>query len=240
MIDILMTTYYRLDFTKKVIEAIISRTDPFFRLIVVDNGSQDGTREYLQEMEKKYPAYFKRVILLPENVGLQKAKNIGMEYVTTELFVNTDNDCIPPKLAPCWLKQQIELMERNPQFAAISLRPQTLVGVGPIFRDAKEVVENNVAGGSLRLMRTAAVKEVGGWLDDFENRQEEWNICTKLRKAGYKVGYAKELFCYHMFGPGNWGYPKDVKHYHNQSTEIYARDEIVDLETNEPRIRKNE
>lgn len=240
MIDILITTYYRLDFTKKVIEAIISRTDPYYRFIIVDNGSQDGTRDYLQEMQAKYPAYFKRVILLPENVGLQRAKNLGMEYVDTKYFVNTDNDCIPPGLSPCWLQQLEKLMDTHPEFAAISLRPQVLVGVGPIFRDAKEVVENNVAGGSFRIMRTEAVKAVGGWLDDFENRQEEWNICTKLRKAGHKVGYAKELFCYHMFGNGNWGYPKDVKHYHNPSSEIYAKDEEVDELTNEPRIRKNE
>lgn len=238
--DILITTYFRLEFTKKVIQAIMDRTMPFYRLVIVDNGSTDGTREYLQDLQKQYPAFVKKIILLDKNEGLQRAKNLGMEYVDSKYFVNTDNDCIPPKLSPDWLRQLEGLMDKYPEFAAISLRPQILVGVGPIFRDAAEVVENNVAGGSFRIMRTDLVKQVGAWTDEFENRQEEWNICTKLRNAGHKVGYARDLFCYHMFGDGNWGYDKNTKHYHNPASEVYAKDEEYDPETCIPRVRHNE
>jgi GT2 family glycosyltransferase len=245
-IDILMTTYYRLDFTKQVMHNILDRTKcPNYRLIIVDNGSMDGTKEYLQRLKIRYPITVKQIKLLDKNYGLQAAKNIGMEYVTSKYFVNTDNDCLCPKLNPDWITQLYNLMQSFPDFAAIALRPQTLVGVGPIFKDAPEVVSNNVAGGSFRMMRTDLVKKVGGWTDDFENRQEEWNICTKLKNEGYKVGYARDIFCYHMFGTaagglGNWGYAKEINHYHNPKSEIYARDSEYNPETCEPRIRNNE
>jgi GT2 family glycosyltransferase len=240
-IDILLTTYFRFDFTRKVIEHIMDRTrSDSYRLIIVDNGSTDGTREYLQNLKHHNPNQVV-IKLLQKNFGLQVAKNIGMEYVQSSLFVNTDNDCLCPQLTPDWLTQLTQLIEARPDYAAISLRPQILVGVGPIFSVDQDVIENNVAGGSFRIMRTNLVREVGMWQDSFENRQEEWNICTKLRNAGYKVGYAKHLFCYHMFGPGeNWGYSEGIEHYHNPASKIYARDTEYDPITCEPKIHSNE
>lgn len=241
-IDILLTTYFRKDFTKQVIDHIIERTKTPFQFIVVDNGSTDGTREMLKEYEKAHPSLFKRVILLNENKGLERAKMIGLEYVESDLFVNTDNDVLCPLLEPDWLAQLIELMTNHPQYAAISMRPQILVGVGPIFAGARDtVVENNVAGGSLRIMNTGLVKLVGGWRDIFDSRSEEWHICTKLREVGYKVGYARDLFCYHLFGDNeNWGYPDDVKHYHNPHMKAYAKDSQYDPITMMPKIKNNE
>lgn len=239
-IDILMVTYNRRDFTEKAINHIIERTSRPFRLVVVDNASKDGTRGYLQALRKM--GIIDKLLLNNENVGLQKAKNIGLEHIKSELYVDTDNDCLVPapnSFGQDWLSLLEGLMEKYSDFAAISLRPQVLVGVGPIFKDAPEVVENNLAGGSFRIMRKKAVDEVGGWADYFENRAEEWNICTKLRKAGWKVGYCRDIFTYHMFGE-NWGYPTDVNHYHRAGSEIYAKDQDYDPITMVPKIKGNE
>ncbi len=248
-IDILMTTYFRKDFTKKCLDYLIERTKYPFRMIVVDNGSTDGTRELLQDYEKQYPAIFKRVILLNENKGLQASKMIGMDYVESEYFVNTDNDVLPPLLEPDWLSQLLDIIKRNPNYGAISCRPQKMIGVGPIFAGAREVVSNNMAGGHLRIMNTKAVRDVGGWRTDFENRNEEREICGKLIKAGFEIGFATDIRCYHLFGDEedkktqgqpNWGYPADVPHYHREGARIYATDDEVDPITFVPKIKYNE
>lgn len=239
MIDIVLVTYNRLPFTKKTIEHLIVRTKTPFQLIVVDNGSRDGTQDYINSLMPT--GKIKRFIPLPENLGLQRAKNMGFEYVRSDYFVDTDNDCLCPNLDPDWLARLLSLMEDRPDFAAIALRPQILVGVGPIFKDAPEVVQNNVVGGSLRLMRRELVAGAGGWDDAFENRREEWDICGKFRKAGYKVGYTRDIFTYHMFGePGTWGYAPGIEHYHNPASKIYAKDVEYDHETCEPLRRSNE
>lgn len=233
-----MVTYNRLQFTKKVIEHLIERTTSPFRLIIVDNASSDGTMDYLNKI-KADTGLIKRLIPSKINLGLQAAKNLGLEYVESNYFVDTDNDCLCPKLDPDWLARLRSFLDQYPDFAAIALRPQVLVGVGPIFKDAKEIVENNLAGGSFRIMRTQLVREVGGWVNDFENRREEWEICGKLRRKGFKVGYTRDIFTYHMFGE-NWGYDENIPHYHNQASRVYAKDAEYDPITMEPLKHNNE
>lgn len=239
MIDIVMVTYNRLEFTKKTLRAIYNRTKFPYRLIVIDNDSTDGTREYLEEDDRIDVLHFNI-----KNIGLEKALQMGLEEVKSNVFVTTDNDCIPPLLKPCWLKQLYDLFQRHPDYAAIALRPQILIGVGKIFNTDKEVVENNVVGGSFRIMDTKIVKEVGGWSNQFVNNgrgNEEWDICTKLRKAGYKVGYAKNLWTYHMFGKENWGYPKFIDAAKSRSIKTpFFKDIEYNPITCEPKIKNNE
>lgn len=218
MTDIVMVTHNRKDFTVEVLKHLYRNTFSPFRLIIVDNGSTDGTVEELNHVTDEH-----KVILLPENMGLEYAKNLGLNEVQTTRYIDTDNDCLPPLLEPDWLTQINALMDRHPEFGAISMRPQILVGVGKIFDAEHEVAENNVAGGSLRLMDTALVRKVGGWRDEKgQNRSEEWHISGKLRGEGKKVGYARDLFCYHMFGEDHaWGYG-DIDHKHGDRKCAYV------------------
>ena len=65
------------------------------------------------------------------------------------------------------------------------------------------------------MMKTNAVREVGGWDRDEPGRgAEERYICGKLRDAGYKTAFATHIRCLHLFGTkdtDNWGYPKNWK-----------------------------
>lgn len=239
-IDIILVTFNRLEFTKKTLKSIQERTKIPYNLIVVDNNSTDGTRDFLISTEKDY----KKVVLLDENIGLEMALNEGFKYVESDIFVTTDNDCIAPMLEPCWLRRQATLMDFYKDFGAISLRPQVLIGVGPIFNSDKLVVENNVAGGSYRMMRKQLVKHIGGWTKKFENDgrgNEEHDISSKIRQAGFKVGYAKHIWCYHMFGEeGTWGYSKDSNYKMGRYLDRSPEDQEYDLLTCEPKIHSNE
>lgn len=219
MTDIIIVTHNRLEFTNKTLKYLNERTRSPFRLIIVDNASTDGTREVLQSIPAPH-----QVVLLPENLGLEKAKNIGLGYVQSDLFVDSDNDILVPDYDGAdWLQRLTGLMNEHQEFGAIALRPQILVGVGAIFRREGEVVENNVCGGSMRMMRTAVVKAAGAWRDKFTNDSEEWHICGELKKMGYKVGYAKNLFCYHLFGNDNhWGYGGELDRRHGNRECSYT------------------
>lgn len=225
--DIVITSYNRRDFTKKCVQSVLDNTPAgTYRMIVVDNGSSDGTRDWLLDTIKAPHI----VVALNQNLGLQQAKNVGMTLVKSPRFFSCDDDIIVPrdtKAGPMtWMSEMHRLMDENPKFSAISMRPQILVGVGALFRDKPEVVENNVAGGSMRLMDTEAVRSVGAWAKDFENRREEWHISDALRAKGRLVGYARDGWCYHLFGDkvdaGNrWGYVGGVEHYHRTDTTEY-------------------
>lgn len=51
MIDILITTYNRKEFLKKTIESLFEKTKMEFRLFIIDDCSDDGTQDYLRNLE---------------------------------------------------------------------------------------------------------------------------------------------------------------------------------------------
>jgi len=237
-IDIVLVTYNRIEFTKKTISSIIEKTILPYRLIVVDNNSTDGTREFLIDLKKREK--IGQLILNPKNYGLGKALNQGFEFVKSDKFVTVDNDCIA---CNNWLDRMLFLMKCFPKFKAIACRPQVLVGVGEIFKTHILVVENNVCGGSYRLMDRGVVDSVGGWDENFDNfgrGNEEHDICGKIRSLGHKVGYAKNVWCYHLFGEKNWGYDKSIDAAKGRTLNESPKDVDYNPETCEPKQKCNE
>lgn len=64
-----------------------------FEVIVVDDGSEDGTMEMLKVIKTKY-----RLIVLQNerNLGAAKARNIGVKAANSEIIIFSDSDCIVP------------------------------------------------------------------------------------------------------------------------------------------------
>lgn len=218
-IDIVMVTMNRKEFTEKSILYLKERTKTPYRLIVVDNNSTDGTQPFLLNMKEK--GYVQHIILLEENYGIHMAKNYGLALVrSSRYYIDTDNDLLCAKLTPDWLSSLVSLMDKYTNFGAIACRPQVLVGRGGHeFDGPEEVVKFNHLGAHLRIMRTDAVRQVGGWEKTWEaNRNHEDKYISELLKnIGYDVGYAKNVRTWHQFGE-NWGY-KDIpieKHGHNE------------------------
>ncbi len=216
IIDIVMVTYNRLEFTKKAITYLKERTKTPYRLIVVDNNSNDGTQEALFALKQN--GYIQHLILLQENYGIHMAKNYGLALVrSTPYYIDTDNDilCASYPDGKDWVGRLVELMDKYPKFGAITCRPQVLVGRGGReFEVPEEIVKFNHTGAHLRIMRTEVVRQVGGWEKNWTaNRNHEDSfIAARLFDVQYDVGYAKDVRCFHMFGE-NWGYkeiPIDV------------------------------
>lgn len=206
-IDIVVVTFNRLEFTKKMIEYLYSRTETPVRLIVVDNNSTDGTQDFLYEMKKQGKVH--HLILLEENYGIHMAKNYGLALVRSEpYYIDTDNDLLCADLEPDWIERLVALMDKYPNYGAISCRPQVLVGrSGEEFNVDEEVVKFSHVGAHLRIMRTDDVRRAGGWEKTWEAKRnhEDSFIANALSNIGLDVGYAKAVRCFHMFGK-NWGY----------------------------------
>ncbi len=230
-IDIVIVSYFRKDFTWQTLEAIKEYTDTPHRVIVVDNGSDQDTLDIL--WEAKDTGLIDVLLLLDKNHGLEPAKNYALHFVNSSVYVDTDNDILvpPPDKSGDWLSQLNKLLNKDDKLAAVALTPQVFIGATKedIFKNAPEVLERAFVGGSMRLMRTELVREVGGWRSNPKdmneaNRGEERHICSKLNAKGYKVGYARDIDCFHMFGTDEqWGYG-DVEHYHRDMWPIPTDD----------------
>jgi len=118
-IDIIVITFNRIIYIKKFLEMLHLATDYPFRLIVVDNGSTDGTREWLRRMRRAGLVY--KNVFNKENKKMAAAFTEGFKHVESEYFITTQDDIIPPygkKL--CWLTCLLYTIRNNPEFASIN------------------------------------------------------------------------------------------------------------------------
>jgi len=232
--DLLLVTWNRPKLTEMTLRSIKQNTTKgTYKLIVIDNNSDEETKTVL----KKYrdDGTIDMLFLNKENIGLEGARQQGLEMVWSDYFVCIDNDILAPKKEfrfagyqhTDWLQKLTILMDRHPEYGAISARTQVMIGTGNIFdgHENEEIVEFPHPGGSLRIMRTEAVKDVGGWDRKAPGRgSEERYICGKLNEAGHKTGFAVKVKCLHLFGDKDtdrWGYSKDWKPEDTGHSDVY-------------------
>lgn len=90
MISIVIPTYKRLSSLKKCLDSVISQAAPGMELVVVDDFSQDGTKEYLQELAGRYS--FVKPSFNPKNCGVNYSRNRGIELASQKFILFLDND----------------------------------------------------------------------------------------------------------------------------------------------------
>jgi GT2 family glycosyltransferase len=221
-IDIVLTTWQRERITELTLDALHKNTQTPNRLIIVDNGSNTVS-------QSRYCSVADVYVKMGRNMGLEYAKWLGMQFVESRYFISMDNDILVYKYDdPDWLQKLVTLMDQNPDYGGITLRPQVLIGTGNIFEGKTEdIIPFQHAPGYARIMRTQWVKDVGAWSDKRPLRgHEEYWIGDKFRERGIKQGFANHVKCWHMFGDDNtdkWGYSKWMRpeeHGHNEVAGI--------------------
>jgi len=96
LMSIVILNWNRAHYTKQTLECIIEKTTVPHELIFVDNGSVDGTREYLKSMEHKTNA--ERVIYQfnNKNLGVAGGRNSGLIHASGDYLVTIDDDVTVP------------------------------------------------------------------------------------------------------------------------------------------------
>lgn len=103
-----MTTYNRGSLIRESIQSVINQTYHHWELIVVDDGSTDGTKEIIRNFNDDRIKY-----LYTEHTGfLGKAKNIGLRQVAGDLIAFQDSDDL---WRPDKLEFQMKLLKNNPE-----------------------------------------------------------------------------------------------------------------------------
>ena len=174
---IIIPTYNALEYTKKCLSSLRMATHFPHEIIVVDNGSSDGTLEYIEQQKDV------RLIKTGQNLGYAGACNVGMPTSTSEYVVLTNNDII---FTPGWLAQLVETAELNPRIGLVG--PITNLAAGPhreMLRSYKNDLEMLMQAAELRKRNHGLVHEVP-WLVFF---------CTLIKRCVYeKIGKLDESF----------------------------------------------
>ena len=107
---IIIPNYNGLSFMEPCFEALDRQTTKDFKILVVDNGSTDGSVEWLKE--KQIPSIF-----LPENTGFSGAVNVGIKAADTPYVILLNNDT---KVAPHYVEALERAMDRSEKIFSVS------------------------------------------------------------------------------------------------------------------------
>jgi len=136
LVSIIMLTFNALQYTKKCINSIFKHTKEPFELIVVDNGSTDGTVAYLEaetggrrteaggrkkkgkgkKKKSGKPEIRIKIIKNRENLGFAAGNNQGMAVAKGNYILLMNNDIV---VTPGWLTRMMACAERNPQIGIV-------------------------------------------------------------------------------------------------------------------------
>lgn len=90
MISIVMPVYNAENYLKKSIESILKQTYPAWEMIIVDNGSEDGSLQICREYSKNEDRI--QVLHQYQNKGVSVARNLGLEKATGDYVTFLDAD----------------------------------------------------------------------------------------------------------------------------------------------------
>lgn len=180
----------------------VRRMEGSFETIVVDDGSEDGTAEFVEET---YP--WVRVLKL-DPCGLSAARNEGAAFSKGDVLAFTDDDCEPDRE---WLVR-LERVFADGRFAAAggpNLPPgprtweEAVVCAAPgapshVMLDDEEA--EHLPGCNIAVTQ-AAFDAVGGFDSQFQTAGDDVDFCWRLRAAGFRLGFAPGAFVWHWRRP---------------------------------------
>ncbi len=208
-ISIIILSYNKLEMTKACIESIRKNNLPSsYDLIVVDNASDDGSKEWLEKQDDI------KLICNKENMGFPYGCNQGIEISNseTDIFL-LNNDTIVAPGSVFWLRMGLYSGNYVGATGSVSNRvsnDQNVDGCGNTLESCMEyAIFHNVPmkypyeeksyliGFALMIKRDAI--NVTGLLDTrfSPGTYEDNDYCIRLHNAGWKVLLCKNSFIYH-------------------------------------------
>jgi GT2 family glycosyltransferase len=170
-VNICMVSYNRLKYTKQAIESLLRWTRFPHVISVVDNGSVDGTREYL--LEQKRRGVIRNLILLDENVGVAKASNMAWEMEPeAEYYLKYDNDILMKKDG--WLADMIRVVDGIPDIGVLGYNFESeSYELSEVSGLPVRIKTKGNIGGACTLIPQRTRNLLGCWCEDYGLYGEE-------------------------------------------------------------------
>lgn len=205
--DIIIPVWNLKHYTEQAVESIIKNTDYPYRLIIIDNGSEKETKEYLESLknDKRQPGYI--LIRNEENQGYTIATNQGMEISDAPYVCLHNNDTIVCK---GWLSEMVAVAESSKEIGIVNPNSNNLGSRKPwymsldkyaekLIKEHKgQYIEMATAIGFCYLIKREVINKIGilkvGYgLGNFEDTE----YCIRAFNNGYKSVFARGAYVWH-------------------------------------------
>ena len=213
------------DDTLACLESLVAVQSPSCRVLVVDNGSTDGSAE---KIRVAFPEI--ELLLLPSNIGYAGGNNAGFRRVLelkAEFVIFLNNDTI---VDAGFCTPLLETLQRNP-LAGIAVpkifyldQPGTLWYAGGMVtlstglirhvglrqKDAPQFDHPGITGyatGCCIAMRSRDFDEAGGFDEGFRMYAEDVDLSLRIRSLGMSINYVPSSRIWHKVSASLQGSP---------------------------------
>jgi glycosyltransferase involved in cell wall biosynthesis len=178
--SIILPTYNRLYCIRRAINSVLKQTFQSWELIIVDDGSTDGTYRILKK-ELRDPRI--RIIRGSHGGSVGKALNSGLQKTHAPLitFLNSDDWYLPAHL-----KKHLDIFSQDKALALTTSKAELLGSpyVPDMERPGKMIhLDKCVIGGTF-FIRKHILQAVGGFP---QKPFEDYYLFHKIKNAGYKI-----------------------------------------------------
>jgi O-antigen/teichoic acid export membrane protein/glycosyltransferase involved in cell wall biosynthesis len=238
LVSLFILTYNRLEFLKKSLNSLVLTLENVnYELLICDNNSTDGTREYLDAFKNKEKISEKiKIILNEKNIGTN-AKGKCADLTKGDFIIGIDDDVL--SFPQHWIQNMIFAYKNVPFMGYLS----TDVVQDELTDGAKQPDEayqlEKYSGGKINLL----VGPAGGWCfmisRDVYNEvgkfyssdklffAEDGNYARRAYDRGFKFGILKNIKVYHATGFA-----------HNRNYQNIYDHKLNEYQTDDPLLMK--
>ena len=201
-VSVIIPTYNREKTILRAINSVLNQTYKNLEVLVIDDGSTDGTVALVNSIEDERLKY----VVLEQNGGPSNARNVGVQMAEGEWIAFQDSD-------DCWhenkLEVQMEYAKIHPKISMIYcmyrinfINGKTMIIPVESLSDIKEgdmlktLLKKNVIGTPTIMVRRENFLSIGGF-DTSYKALEDWEYVIRFAKE-YEIGFISDVLmdCY--------------------------------------------
>ena len=248
-VSVVTPNYNGKDFLYAYFESLIKNSNEIGEVIIVDNGSRDGSQEFIRNYREKvdFP-----IVLIEnsQNLGFAEAVNQGISKARYDYIFSLNNDTVVEKSAILELLNLLNTEERifsvsskmvqfnNPKLIDDAGDDYTLLaytkkrGNNQNLNNFIEVSEIFSSCAGAALYRKDLLEELGGFDSEFFAYMEDVDLGYRARINGYKNMFCPNAVVYHI-GSATTG-----SQYNEFKVRLAARNNVWVVYKNLPTLQK--
>ena len=193
-VSLVIPLYNQLSFTRQCLESIARHTDVPYQLVLVDNASSDGTKEFLATVDAT-------IISNQTNLGCAKAWNQGVKASEGDVIGVLNNDIV---VTPGWLTTLLQFMESkghgivSPAAREGTLNSDLDVYASEFTRSCKSATRATMYGASMIIHRRV-FDQIGLFDEGFAyGGCEDIDFLWRTKAAGFSVCTTGSVLIHHF------------------------------------------
>ena len=188
LVSVVMPAYNVEAYIEEAILSIVGQDYRNLELVVVNDGSSDGTRKIVEKLARRYPAIAKCLTI--SNSGPARARNVGIQNARGRIIAYQDADDIS---FAGRISREVRYLTENPHVAMVYGGMEVRYPGGAIERQQTQsfngkllLLRNYIPCGSV-MHRRSILDRVGWWNDN-----DDWDLWIRVSER-YAIGNVPEV-----------------------------------------------